>query len=116
MTPDDLRLLHYLPLSTTSFTVLVAGFIVLFALIQLGILRNAYMRLGLSSRAAPLLLASLIGSSIDIPVAQLPGEQLVSGREVTYPSATARYSKSLRCYFFISAASRRMIRHSSNST
>jgi uncharacterized membrane protein len=85
VTPDNLRLLHYLPLSTTSFTILVAGLVVLFVLIQLGILRYAYMRLGLSSRAALLLLvASLIGSFINIPVAQLPGEQFVSAREVTY--------------------------------
>jgi uncharacterized membrane protein len=77
--------LHYLPLSPAFFTILVGLFILLVALIQVGILRYAYMRLGVSSRVALLLLAaSLIGSAINIPVAELPEQQIMSGREVAY--------------------------------
>src|SRR6266508_4146133 len=60
--------MHYLPLSPAFFAILVALFLVLVALIQVGILRYAYMRLGVRSGAAlSLLLASLIGSYVNLP-------------------------------------------------
>jgi uncharacterized membrane protein len=75
--------MHYLPLSPAFFAILVALFLVLVALIQVGILRYAYMRLGVSSGAAlSLLLASLIGSYVNIPLIQLPEQHILSGREV----------------------------------
>jgi uncharacterized membrane protein len=75
--------MHYLPLSPAFFAILVALFLVLVALIQVGILRYAYMRLGVSSGAAlSLLLASLIGSYVNIPLVQLPEQHILSGREV----------------------------------
>jgi uncharacterized membrane protein len=75
--------MHYLPLSPAFFAILVALFLLLVALIQVGILRYAYMRLGVSSGAAlSLLLASLIGSYVNIPLFQLPEQHLLSGREV----------------------------------
>jgi len=75
--------MHYLPLSPAFFAILVALFLVLVALIQIGILRYAYMRLGVSSGAAlSLLLASLIGSYVNIPLVQLPEQHILSGREV----------------------------------
>jgi uncharacterized membrane protein len=77
--------LHYLPLTPTFFSILVGVFVVLVVLIQLGVLRYAYRRIGVSSRAALLLLlGSLAGSYVNIPVAELPEQQIVSGREVTY--------------------------------
>jgi uncharacterized membrane protein len=64
---------------------LVGLFVVLLVLIQVGVLRYAYMRLGMSSGAALLLLlASLAGSYFNIPVAQLAGERVVSGEVVDY--------------------------------
>jgi uncharacterized membrane protein len=43
------------------------------------------MRLGVSSRTALwLLLGSIVGSYVNIPVAQLPGQETISGREVIY--------------------------------
>ena len=55
--------MHYLPLSFPFFSILVGLFLLLVALIQVGILRYAYMRLGVSSGTALLLLlASLLGS------------------------------------------------------
>jgi uncharacterized membrane protein len=76
---------HYLPLTPEFFSILVGLFVVLLVLIQLGALRYAYMRLGMSSGAALLLLAaSLVGSYFNIPVAQLGVERVVSGEVVDY--------------------------------
>ena len=44
--------MHYLPLPLPFFALLVGAFLVLVALIQIGILRYAYLRIGVSSRAA----------------------------------------------------------------
>jgi uncharacterized membrane protein len=77
--------LHYLPLTVPFFLVLLGVLLVLVALIEIGVLRYAYMRIGLSSRAALfLLLGTLIGSAINIPVAELPDQQVVSGQEIEY--------------------------------
>jgi uncharacterized membrane protein len=77
--------MHYLPLSPWFFAILIGLFLAVVALIEVGILRYAFMRLGLSSRAAiVLLLASLIGSYVNIPLATLPERQILSGREVEF--------------------------------
>jgi len=77
--------MHYLPLPLPFFALLVAAFLVVLALIQIGILRYAYRRLGLSPGAAmALLLGSLIGSYIKIPIAQLPERDVQSGLEVSF--------------------------------
>jgi uncharacterized membrane protein len=70
--------LHYLPLTPGFFSILAAVLVVLFILVQIGALRYAYMRLGLTSGGAFLLLvASLVGSYFNIPVAELPGQRVV---------------------------------------
>ncbi len=77
--------IHYLPLTPGFFAILVGLFLLLVAMIQVGILRYAYMRLGVSSGAALLLLlGSLIGSYINIPVVQLPEQHILSGRHVEF--------------------------------
>src|SRR5882757_8734090 len=77
--------LHYLPLSPLFFSILLGVLLGLFFLIEVGALRYAYMRLGLGSGAAlALLLGSLIGSYFNIPIAKLPDQQMISGREITY--------------------------------
>jgi uncharacterized membrane protein len=77
--------LHYLPLSPTFFSILVGVFLLLVVMIQFGVLRYAYMRIGISSGAALLLLlGSLLGSYVNIPLAQLPEQAIMSGREITY--------------------------------
>jgi uncharacterized membrane protein len=74
---------HLLPLPL--FPLLVGAFLVVVALIQIGILRFAYLRIGVSSRAAmALLLGSLIGSYINIPIAELPERDLQSGVEASH--------------------------------
>src|SRR5690349_15158886 len=77
--------LQYLPLSPTFFSILAGLFFVLIVLIQLGILRYAYMRLGISSGAALLLLfGSLVGSYFNIPLVELPEQQIMSGQVVDF--------------------------------
>lgn len=75
--------LHYLPLPLPFFAILAGAVLALVVLVQLGILRYAYMRLGISRGAAMLLLlGSLLGSALNIPLAQLPEQHIVSGQEV----------------------------------
>jgi uncharacterized membrane protein len=77
--------LHYLPLTPPFFSLLVAIFIVVIVLVQLGVLRYAFRRIGLGPGAAMLLLVgSLVGSYFNIPIYDLPAQQVVSGREVIY--------------------------------
>jgi uncharacterized membrane protein len=77
--------MHYLPLNPWFFAVLLGLFLAVVALIEIGILRYAFMRLGLSSRIAMLLLlASLIGSYVNIPLITLPERQILSGQEVEF--------------------------------
>lgn len=77
--------MHYLPLAPLYFSILVALFVVLLVLIQLGALRYAYTRLGVSSSAALVLLGdSLIGSYINIPITELPRQQILSGRYIDF--------------------------------
>ena len=76
---------YYLPLSPLFFLILVAAALALIVLIQIRILTYAFHRLGVSSGAAILLLVgSLIGSYINIPVFRLPDEQVLSAREVLF--------------------------------
>jgi uncharacterized membrane protein len=74
---------HYFPLSFVFYAIFGGILFALFILLQLGLLRYAYTRLGLDPRTAMLiLLASLVGSYVNIPVAQLPHENVVSNEVV----------------------------------
>jgi uncharacterized membrane protein len=76
---------HYLPITPGLFSILVFLVIGLVILIQLRILRYAYMRLGVSPGVALLLLfGSLIGSYFNIPITVLPGEPIRSGQIVDF--------------------------------
>ena len=77
--------LNYLPLSLPFFSLLAGVLLVLVVLIELRALQYAYMSLGIGARGAFfLLLASLLGSSINIAVGQLPAHQILSGQEVWF--------------------------------
>jgi uncharacterized membrane protein len=77
--------MHYLPLTPALFSILVFLAIGLIILVQLRILRYAYMRLGVGPGAALLLLfGSLIGSYFNIPITVLPGMPVRSGQIVDY--------------------------------
>jgi len=76
---------HYLPLTPGLFSILVFLVVGLIILIQLRILRYAYMKLGVSPGAALFLLfGSLIGSYFNIPVTVLPGAPVRSGQIVDF--------------------------------
>ncbi len=76
--------LHYLPIALPFFSILVGAVFVLIVIMELRALRYAYLSIGLSSGASILvLIASLIGSYFNIPVAELPGRSEVTG-EVIY--------------------------------
>lgn len=77
--------MHYLPLSPLFFAVLAGALVLLVALIELRVLRYAYLSVGLSPRAAMLLLlASLLGSYINIPLFHVGGGHMMTGRVVRY--------------------------------
>jgi uncharacterized membrane protein len=77
--------LDYLPLTLPSFSLLVGIFLAAVILIELGLLRYAYIHLGMNARSAMfLLLGSLIGSYFNIPIAQMPAEQVISNQQVWY--------------------------------
>jgi uncharacterized membrane protein len=77
--------MHYLPLTAPFLALLVGLFLLLFILIEINILRYAYTRLGVSSRTALLLLlASLLGSYINIPVYEFQSREVLSWKEVSY--------------------------------
>src|SRR5579872_4792338 len=77
--------IHYLPLTPGPFAVLVLLFGALIILIQLRILRYAYMKLGVGPGAAMMLLfGSLIGSYFNIPITVLPGQSVRSGEIVDF--------------------------------
>ena len=77
--------MQYLPLAPGFFTLLVFLFGVLIVLIQLRVLRYAYMKLGISSGTAMLLLfGSLVGSYFNIPITLLPGQTVRSGEVIDF--------------------------------
>lgn len=76
---------QYPPVAPPFFALLAGALLILVILIQVRVLRYAYMRLGLSSSAAVLLLlASLLGSYVNIPIAELGRDIMVEEREVSF--------------------------------
>jgi uncharacterized membrane protein len=82
MQPSDM---HYFPLAWPFLLVLGAIFLVVVGLLELQVLTYAYARLGINPRyIMAVLLLSFAGSYVNIPVAQLPPEQMMTQREVDY--------------------------------
>jgi uncharacterized membrane protein len=76
---------QYLPMAPSLFALLAVTLGILLILVQIRVLRYAYMQLGVSSGAAFFLLfGSLFGSYVNIPIATLGEETMVTQREVTY--------------------------------
>jgi uncharacterized membrane protein len=77
--------IHYLPLTPGFFSILLVLLAGLIILIQLRILRYAYMRLGVGPGTALFLLfGSLIGSYFNIPITVLPGKPVMSGQIIEF--------------------------------
>src|SRR5437899_7579346 len=76
---------HYLPLTPAFFSILLVLLAELIILIQLRILRYAYMKLGVGPGAALFLLfGSLLGSYFNIPITVLLGKPVMSGQIIEF--------------------------------
>jgi uncharacterized membrane protein len=74
-----------MPLALPFFLMLFFLFVLLIILIEIGILQYAYEKIGIDRRHIfALLLLSLLGSYVNIPVAELPAEHIHSGRVITF--------------------------------
>lgn len=77
--------LQYLPIAWPFYVAffIILGIVTVF--IQIGLIRYVYARLGISPGAALLLLlASLLGSYVNIPVAHFPSETVVVGERIDF--------------------------------
>jgi uncharacterized membrane protein len=76
---------HYFPIAWPFFVMLAAIFIFVVILVELHILSYAYARMGIHPRYIFLImLVSLLGSYINIPIAHLPPERVVSNEVVDF--------------------------------
>jgi uncharacterized membrane protein len=77
--------MHYFPLAWPFILALALLFVVVVGLVELNILKYAYERMGIPPRyVLAVLLFSLLGSAVNIPVIQLPPERIVTGRTVDF--------------------------------
>lgn len=77
--------MSYLPLALPFILAFFFLFALLVILIEIGILEYAYERVGINRRYVFILLFfSLIGSYVNIPVAELPAQEVYSNRIVTF--------------------------------
>jgi uncharacterized membrane protein len=77
--------LQYLPIPWTLYLILLGAVAVLVVLIQIGAMRYVYSRLGIRPVTAMLLLlASLLGAYINIPVAHFPEETVVVRQHIEF--------------------------------
>ena len=77
--------LHFFPLALPFVLGLFLLLGLLIALIEVGLLEYAYTKIGVDRRYVfAVLLLSLFGSYVNIPVAHLPGEQVITGHVITY--------------------------------
>src|SRR5437899_10596465 len=77
--------MYYFPLTVPFLLLLGVILVVVVVLIELRVLRYAYEKIGLSRRGAyAVLILTLLGSYVNIPVARLPPERLVSDEVVEF--------------------------------
>ena len=76
---------HYFPLAPLFLLGLFVLLGFLIAFIQIGILQYAYEKIGIKRHHVfSILILSLLGSYVNIPLVQLPPQQVVSNQEVLY--------------------------------
>lgn len=77
--------LHFFPLALPFIIAFFFLIVFLITLIEIGILRYAYEKMGINRRYIFILLfLSLLGSYVNIPVAELLAERVLSRQEVTF--------------------------------
>jgi len=80
-----MRGLYFFPLTALFIALFFLFLVFLFIFIQVGLIGYAYERIGISAHLIfPLLLLSLLGSSINIPVTRISGGPVVSPRSVDF--------------------------------
>jgi uncharacterized membrane protein len=76
---------HFFPLALPFLVGLVVLVALVIAFLEVGVLGYAYEKVGVDRRyVSALLVLSLLGSYVNIPITELPAEHLVSGREVPF--------------------------------
>jgi uncharacterized membrane protein len=77
--------LHFFPLALPFLVALFVLVVLAFTLIQIGVLEYAYEKMGVNRHYVfTLLVLSLLGSYINIPVAELPAERVLSNQEISF--------------------------------
>lgn len=77
--------LYFFPLTLPFVLVFFLLVALVITMIEIGILGYAYEKMGINRRYIfTLLLLSLLGSYVNIPVAELPAERVISGQEITF--------------------------------
>ena len=77
--------LHFFPLTLPFILAFVFLIGIVVALIEIGIIQYAYVKMGVSRRHVfAVLVLTLLGSYINIPVAELPAERMIADREITF--------------------------------
>jgi uncharacterized membrane protein len=77
--------LHFFPLALPFLLAFFFLLVLLVTAIEIGILEYAYAKMGVDRRYVfGLLVLSLVGSYVNIPVAELPPERMISGREMAF--------------------------------
>lgn len=77
--------IHFFPLTLPFVLALLFLVGLLIFSIEIGLIGYAYEKMGINSRYVfALLLLSLLGSAVNIPVAELPEERVLSGQEISF--------------------------------
>lgn len=77
--------LNFFPLATPFLILLVLLVVVVIVFFELGVVQFAYEKIGIDRRYVfALLMASLLGSYINIPVGELPEERVLSGQVIRF--------------------------------
>jgi uncharacterized membrane protein len=81
----DMGSIHFFPLATPLILFFFLLIVLVIAVIEIGAIEYAYEKIGINRRYAfALLLLSLCGSYVNIPLAELPAEHVLSNQEIYY--------------------------------
>lgn len=77
--------MHYFPIAAPFLLIFAALLLFLIVVVEVGILRYAYQRVGIGHRHMfALLVLSFLGSYVNIPLYRLPGHEVMSGHIVSF--------------------------------
>lgn len=77
--------LSFFPLAMPFILLFFLVIVVLIFIIEIGVIEYAYERIGIDRRYVfGLLLLSLLGSCVNIPIAELPAERVLSNQQISF--------------------------------